>query len=260
MPQSNLDDAMLAAAIEYATHHWPVFPLNGKIPAIPKRLGGRGLLDATTDIDRITEWWTGRFAGANIGGRVPTSMFVLDTDPYKGGLESLGRLQADHEPLPETLTDYSGRCDDGTHTFWRRPPGKLSDKRLGPGIDIRTSAHYVVLPPSFHPDTGRPYTRIERPVAAPPRWLIELLRPKPEKTARTITPAPRSPLSGRWGGSIADDFSATTSWAEILEPHGWTQRRRRHRRHEMVASQRDVEVFRDGQLWLSVRVVAEHPV
>ncbi len=33
-------DTLAAAAIAYAEHHWPVLPLVGKIPAIPKRLGG----------------------------------------------------------------------------------------------------------------------------------------------------------------------------------------------------------------------------
>jgi hypothetical protein len=29
-------DDLLADAVEYAEHHWPVFPLHGKVPAIPK--------------------------------------------------------------------------------------------------------------------------------------------------------------------------------------------------------------------------------
>jgi hypothetical protein len=214
---SSRNDAMLAAALEYAEHHWPVFPLRGKIPAIPKRIGGRGLLDATTDADQVAEWWTGRYAGCNIGGRVPASMFVLDTDPYKGGLESLGRLETDHEPLPETLTDYSGRGDGGTHTFWRRPPGKLTGTRLGPGIDLRTHNNYVVLPPAVHPTTGKPYVRIERPVATPPVWLITLLLPEPAQRRRPVSARSRRLL----GPSIADAYSAAAGWADILGPHGW---------------------------------------
>ena len=74
----------------------------------------------------------------------------------------------------------------------------------------------MVLPPSIHPDTRRPYTRIERPVAAPPDWLINLLLPEPP-------PPPRKrPGVGKFfGPSIADEYSANTSWADILEPHGW---------------------------------------
>jgi Bifunctional DNA primase/polymerase, N-terminal len=226
-------DLMLAAALEYVQHHWEVFPLRGKVPAIPKphlkdspeyrtckgECGqpGHGVLDATTDIDQITQWWTGDYAGANIGGRVPKSMFVLDTDPYHGGLESLATLEAKFSKLPQTLTDYSGREDGGAHYFYRRPPGTLSATRLGPGIDIKTSGGYVVLPPSVHPVTGKPYTRIEHPVAAPPDWLITLLLPRPAPP-RSPHPQSRRRLQGP---SIADAFNAATSWADILCPHGW---------------------------------------
>jgi Bifunctional DNA primase/polymerase, N-terminal len=200
------------AAVEYAAHHWPVFPLRGKIPAIA---GGRGVLDATTDIAIVTTWWTGRYAGCNIGGRIPESMIMVDTDPYHGGLDTLAELEARHGRLPETLTDLSGRGDGGAHYFFRRPPGKLIGTRLGPGIDLKTSTGYGVLPPSVHPDTGKPYTRIERPVAAPPGWLIRLLRPEPAP--------PRKPCAGVrfFGPSAADEYSANTSWADILGPHGW---------------------------------------
>jgi hypothetical protein len=96
-------------AVEYAVNNWAVFPLNGKIPAIPNPhpkwsrerqtckgecgLQGHGVLDATTDIATIAAWWGGRYAGCNIGGRVPESMFVIDVDPRHGGLESLAALE-----------------------------------------------------------------------------------------------------------------------------------------------------------------------
>ena len=57
-----------AFAIEYGVNNWGIFPLNGKVPAIA---GGRGVLDATTNTAKIAGWWGGRYAGCNIGGRVP---------------------------------------------------------------------------------------------------------------------------------------------------------------------------------------------
>jgi hypothetical protein len=206
------NSAVGACAVEYARHHWPVFPLRGKIPAIP---GGRGVLDATTDIDTVIDWWSGRYRGANIGGRVPESMVVLDVDPRHRGDRSIAELEQLHGRLPETLTTISGRGDGGRHLFFRRPPGKLSAKRLGDGIDVKTSTGYVVLAPSIHPDTGKLYTRIDRPVAAPPDWLMELLRPEPPKPLKPVR------LSRFSGTSIADRFCAATSWADVLMPHGW---------------------------------------
>ncbi len=235
----NTDD-LLAAAIDHAAHHWPVFPLRAKEPfGSPhpggsqgrehRECGGRcghpghGVLSATTDIATVTAWWTGRYAGCNIGGRIPETMVMIDIDPYHGGLESLAVLEKRHDRFPETLTDFSGRDDGGAHYFFRRPPGKLSSKRLGPGIDIKTSTGYGVLPPSIHPATGKPYTRIERPVAAPPDWLSALLLPEP-----VPPPPPRKQRSGEFlGPSIADSYSALVSWADVLGPYGWTQADRR---------------------------------
>src|SRR5262249_1894043 len=67
-------------AVEYAVNGWEVFPLRGKAPAIPKELGGRGVLDATTNIGQVIPWWSGPYRRCNIGIRVPESMFVLDVD------------------------------------------------------------------------------------------------------------------------------------------------------------------------------------
>jgi hypothetical protein len=166
-----------AYAVEYAVNGWPVFPLRGKVPAIPKKLGGCGVLDATTDIDQITAWWSGPYKGCNIGGRVPDPVIVIDIDPRSRGHLSVAALQHRYGRLPETLTHLSGRGDGGKHLFYRRPQGRLTGSRLGNGIDLKTSSGYVVLPPSIHPATGKPYTRIDAPIAAPPRWLIDLLQP-----------------------------------------------------------------------------------
>ena len=127
------DQSIGSCAVDYVRHHWKVFPLIGKVPAIR---GGRGVLDATDDIEQVTAWWSGRYRGCNIGGRIPESMIVLDTDPRHGGDESLAKLIADHEKMPETYTHISGRGDGGMHLFLRRPSGKLSAKRLGAGIDL----------------------------------------------------------------------------------------------------------------------------
>ena len=112
---------------------WAVFPLRGKVPAIA---GGRGVLDATTDIDQIAQWWGGGYAGCNIGARIPESMFVLDIDPRHDGDRIIAALQQRHGPLPDTLTTISGRGDGGRHLFFRRPSGKLTGKRLGPQASI----------------------------------------------------------------------------------------------------------------------------
>lgn len=203
-------------AIELGVNNWAAGPLNGKVPAIP---GGRGVLDFTTDTDVIAAWWGGRYAGCNIGARVPDSMVVVDIDPRHGGHRSIAELEQRHGRLPETLTTISGRGDGGRHLFFRRPSGKLTSKRLGPGVDLKTSSGYVVMPPSIHPDSGQPYTRIDAPLAAPPAWLVTLLKPEPPVAAPR---SPRRHLYALHGGpSIADHFTVKAKWGDILTPHGW---------------------------------------
>jgi|SRR5271166_77264 len=213
-------------AIEWVSHHWQVGPLCKRDPDNPRRilnpygkdpvghLVPHGVLDFTDDVDTVIRWWSR--TPWNIGARVPESMIVIDVDPRHGGEQSVAELEDSSGLLPETLTTISGRGDGGRHLFYRRPPGKLSAKRLGPGIDLKTSSGYVVLPPSIHPDSGRPYTQIERPVAAPPPWLIELLLPELAPPSRTV-----QRVGQFFGPSVADEYSANTSWADILGPHGW---------------------------------------
>lgn len=201
-------------AMEYAANNWQVFPLRGKIPAIA---GGRGVLDATSDLATVAHWWGGRYSGCNIGARIPEALMVIDVDPRHDGHNSLAALEAKHGSLPETLTTISGRGDGGRHLFFRRPSGKLTATRLGPGIDLKTSSGYVVMPPSIHPDSGQPYTRVDALVAAPPAWLVALLTPAPPEAPRST----RRLFSLHSGPSIADQFSSATSWSDILGPHGW---------------------------------------
>lgn len=221
-------------AFELAVRGWAVFPLRGKAPAIsnphpkgsPERqsckgecgLQGHGVLDATTDLRQVAAWWRGRHAGANIGARVPDNAFVVDVDPRSGGSGSLAELVASYGPLPETLVVESGRRDGGVHYYFRRPDAKLTSRRLGPGLDLKTSRGYCVVPPSIHPDTGLSYVWLtDHLIAAPPAWLIDLLTVPP----LPIEAKPKGRFWSRFTTSIADRYAETTSWAEILQPHGW---------------------------------------
>jgi Bifunctional DNA primase/polymerase, N-terminal len=226
------------AALAYAAAGYEVFPLRGKLPRgncpaceprSPRYRPHRpadcdhelchGLYAATSDPGRVARWWT-RWPQANIGARVPASLFVLDIDPRHGGPAQLAELEAAHGPLLPTRVSLSGRGDGGQHRWFLHPGGPLSVARLGAGLDIKTSAGYVLLPPSRHPATGKPYTWAQ-PILDPapvPAWLRRLLAPP------AATTAPRRPLRQphHQGESIAEDFNSVTTWAEILSPHGWT--------------------------------------
>lgn len=208
------------AAIDYVARvHWPVFPLRGKVPAIAKADGGNGVLDATTDREVVARWWR-RWPGANIGGRVPVGLVVVDIDPRHGGDLTWRLLEAQHGPVV-TRSVITGRGDGGRHLYLRHPGGTIR-AGIGAGIDVKTHAGYTLMPPSVHPDTGLPYCWVDpaTPFAEPPPWLVNLLRlpppspPKPSTRTNGVNPA--TP-----GESPADWFTACHTWGDVLGPHGW---------------------------------------
>ena len=145
-------------------------------------------------------------------------MIVIDTDPRHGGELALIGMAGPNGGMPDTLTCFSGRGDGGRHRYLLHPGGQITSKKLPRGVDLKTHAGYVVLPPSVHPDSGMPYRWVEplTPIAACPTWLAELLRPADPAPARF------NPFRVvRDGDSIADWFTDTTSWDQILE--GWTE-------------------------------------
>lgn len=179
-------------ALALARTGWRVLPLNGKIPRT-----AHGVKDATADPEQVAKWWAGG-AQHNIGARVPGHLVVLDLDPRNGG--TLAALEAlNGGPLPDTLTAYSGRGDGGQHRYYRHPGGRLSQRLLPPGIDVKTETGYCVLPPSFHPATGKAYTwgSVTAAAALPPR-LLELVRPP----IPAAPPQRAAPPSGEAGAKL----------------------------------------------------------
>lgn len=207
----------LHAAVDLAAADWPVFMLSGKVPLIPRWQGGRGHLDGTTDVDQVERWWSAH-PSANIGARVPDTLAVLDVDPRSGGLEGLAELERIAGAPLATLTSYSGREDGGRHLFWLHPGGKLRATRLPAGVDLKAGGRgYVVLPPSIHPATGRPYRWAEPllPPAPLPVSLVVLLRPPAPAVP------PRRHLTVGAGGRPGDRFNESVTWQQVLSPHAW---------------------------------------
>jgi hypothetical protein len=232
-------------AIEYAYHGWEVFPLLGKTPwgrcglcvdrTDPTRkvakhptgecVHGRleavchGVLDASAEFTLVDHWWSARYAGSNIGLRIPAGLFVLDVDPRAGGDTRLAELETRHGKLPATLRSWSGRGDGGHHHYFEHPGGKISSTRLGDGLDVKTRGGYTVAPPSVHPATGQSYRWEHAPIVAPPGWLVDLLHPEVSDVPKP-TRRPARAING-YATSIADEYTASTTWREILEPAGW---------------------------------------
>lgn len=224
---------LLPDALEYARNGAQIFPLNAdKTPATRN-----GMKDGSTDPDTITNAWR---PDSIIGCRIPPNLVLLDIDPRHGGDTVWNALIEAYGPINIGRQHHSGRNDGGFHAWFQHPGGDLFIRKLTDwaisngvahqlptvngrekwscGIDILHHGHrYTILPPSPHPETGQPYQWDTENAPGPmPAFLAELLEPPeppPSLPARTLTATSDS-------DSIADWYTATASWADILT--GWT--------------------------------------
>ena len=175
---------MLGAALAYAKKGRKVFPLHsangsgecscgvekcqnkGKHPRT-----AHGFKDATADLDQIKRWW-GQWPDANIGTPTGQGLVVLDIDPRHGGMESIARLQEEHEALPETGQQATG--GDGLHFLFTVDGAFKSRPGIRPGVDLKADGGYIVLPPSRHA-SGKRYRWLKntKPVLLP-AWIHKL--------------------------------------------------------------------------------------
>lgn len=141
--------------------------------------------DATRDPEVAARHWR-RWPDANIGVAMGGGerYIALDLDGPTA-YATLDRLEAEHTPLPDTLTVRSGRVDGGEHRIFRVPDeldigairNATGTKRSAhPGIDIRAEGGQIVAPPSIHA-SGHRYAFVDpdQPIAELPGWLYELL-------------------------------------------------------------------------------------
>jgi hypothetical protein len=186
----------LTQALELAARGWPVFPCQPgrKLPATQ-----HGYLDATTDPDRLTSWFT-RHPHWNLavatGAPGPDVLDIDQHGPAGNGYPALAKLQA------------AGLLD-GAASWVRTPSGGLHAYFTGTSqhcghlpahhVDFRSAGGYVLVPPSRV--AGKPYERISTVDASGHLdWqaVIGLLEPARQQQQ----PASRQP-AGRGIGRLA---------------------------------------------------------
>ena len=191
---------LLRAALDYASHGWPVFALR---PRDKTPLTTRGFKDSTTDAAIIRAWWA-KTPQANIGldcGKAGLVVVDLDKRGDRDGFAEWEQLAAANHWPAKTYTSLTG--GGGKHLLFQAPPGvevKNSAGKLAPGVDVRGTGGYIVLPPSIHP-SGKPYEWDgETPIEPLPETLLdamtaELAEPDPWKIYTLRDAAqPRPPL------------------------------------------------------------------
>jgi hypothetical protein len=118
---------------------------------------------------------------ANVAVATGHLFWVLDADLWKGGCDSLAELEHVHGALPDTVTAQTG--GGGMHLFFSYDADRPVPCSTGvlPGIDVRGTGGYVVMPPALH-ISGRRYTFLigygphEIGLAAAHDWLLNVVQ------------------------------------------------------------------------------------
>jgi hypothetical protein len=177
-------------ALAWAEAGRPVFPVGRD----KKPITEHGLLDATTDADRIERFWRAHLE-TNVAVRTgePSGLVVLDVDGDDGS-DSLFELEREHGELPETTRVTTPR--GGQHFYFRWPGFPVKTVAgFRPGLDSRGDGGYVLVPPSRTLDGGYEYDH-EAGLADMPPWLVELLVDGRQAGGRV--PASASPDEWVW--------------------------------------------------------------
>ena len=182
---SNQDQAVWQAALQYLGQGWSVYPvaeasehlqgmsrvLSGKLP-----VSLRYFINPIKHIDQATpDQFTGHGIGIATGGQ--SRLLVIDVDGSEG-LESAAQLQ--HSPTRTVRTRH------GLHLYYAYPepttwmpsaPGVLAE-----GIDIKGDDGFVSAPPSRHPEGGYyEWINPEVAIATLPNHLVELIKQLPHR-------------------------------------------------------------------------------
>jgi Bifunctional DNA primase/polymerase, N-terminal/Primase C terminal 1 (PriCT-1) len=180
-----MQNPLYRSARTLATRGCAVFPCQPKqkLPATP-----RGLLDATTDLDTIAQWWAAN-PGYNVGvvtGQA-SGFWVLDVDGDEGEA-TLRQLEAEHGALPPTVEVITG--SGGRHVYFRLAddPVRNSAGRVGAGVDTRGDGGYVLVPPSLHPCGGVYQWSVDSVAefADAPDWLLDRLADQAEGNGKPL--------------------------------------------------------------------------
>jgi hypothetical protein len=225
---------MLNAALAYASHGYPVFPLDEITKApIPKRdpdptgrfpkgfPGTGGVYKATCDELMIRRWWKHReyLIGLPMGPKTGAWAVDIDTDEEHAhnGIAAWAILTAEHG---EVVTREQRTASEGLHKLlnWDDDhPIGCSRGSIPKGIDIKGRGGYIVVPPSRR--KGRAYyVGVDLDPVDAPDWLIKMIDTRP---VRVDTPLPddeppSTVINGPWNGPAVLNLVPRSREIELL--------------------------------------------
>lgn len=210
----------LEAALTYASWGWHVLPLvpNDKRPA-----SAHGVHDATTDLDKIRDWWA-QNPNYNIGiaAGEKSGIVVFDIDPRNGGSDSWDDFTSEHGGVPDGICQLTAGGGQHHIAEWREG---LKSCELRPGVDFLANGRYFVVAPSSVND--REYTWEESsdptdgicPFIIPESWLAAMAVRKVIVSAtdgELITGNRNAGLASMAGSMRRSGFSASEIYAAIM--------------------------------------------
>ena len=154
----------LQHALEYLGQGWSIIPIKAGTK-LPNLSSWKEYQTRLPTEDEVIAWWkkSPKDNIALVCGEI-SGVIVVDIDPKSGGTtEGLD--------LPPTLCSRTG--GGGQHLFYKWNKNVIGAKvGIRAGIDIRSEASYVVIPPSLHA-SGSLYEWINEgdELSDPPKWL-----------------------------------------------------------------------------------------
>ena len=148
-----------------------------------------GFYAATLDVPRVEEMVRLHPRGLlAVRTGAASGTVVIDVDA--GGIPAMRRMIADGL-LPRTLAQRTG---SGYHLVYAHPGVRIvsGPGKGGPGIDVKSDDAYIVVAPSLHPRTGRPYRwlgPIAQELAPLPRYWVQRLRQPDHRALPARVPA-----------------------------------------------------------------------
>jgi hypothetical protein len=225
---------MLDAALAYAEHGFPIFPLSkgtkAPIPKADRDTQGKkivrtgGFYKATTDPVIITQWWyrSEHLIGMPMGP--VSSVFAIDIDTaedHADGIAEWENITAEHGEIEtrEHLTATGGR-----HlilNFDSDQPVGCSRGSLPDGIDVKGRGGYILMPPSRRKDRDYRVGLDVDPID-PPQWLIEMIRTRPaplfeEQQRKSVDAVHTRGAADEVDGIGATVFEASNIPADLAE-------------------------------------------
>lgn len=176
--------------------------------------------DTAEQVDTFTEWWSQEMRGALIMDGLHESVAnaaALAVRSSAPTVRSPGKVNDDGEWVHK----------NGGHYYFRLPDGvDFSQAETGGGLEVPGGAmiyikdRLILTPPSVRPEG--PYT-LDSDIHDAPPWLIDAVTLHVEGfTERRRLQSER--LSARRNGEVddIDVWSASVTWASLLEPDGWS--------------------------------------